>query len=37
MRVEFVGPQVGQELATDGALALLVVIIGIYDFAYAVK
>ena len=29
MRVEFVGPQVGQELATDGALALLVVIIGI--------
>jgi preprotein translocase subunit SecF len=29
MRVEFVGPQVGKELATDGALALLVVIIGI--------
>ena len=28
-RVEFVGPQVGQELATDGALALLFVIIGI--------
>ena len=28
-RVEFVGPQVGQELATDGALALLVVILGI--------
>lgn len=28
-RVEFVGPQVGQELATDGALALLVVVIGI--------
>jgi preprotein translocase subunit SecF len=28
-RVEFVGPQVGQELATDGAMALLVVIIGI--------
>jgi preprotein translocase subunit SecF len=28
-RVEFVGPQVGEELATDGALALLFVIIGI--------
>jgi preprotein translocase subunit SecF len=28
-RVEFVGPQVGAELATDGALALLFVIIGI--------
>jgi preprotein translocase subunit SecF len=28
-RVEFVGPQVGRELATDGALALLFVIIGI--------
>ncbi len=28
-RVEFVGPQVGQELETDGALALLFVIIGI--------
>jgi len=28
-RVEFVGPQVGKELATDGALALLVVSIGI--------
>jgi preprotein translocase subunit SecF len=28
-RVEFVGPQVGQELAENGALALLVVIIGI--------
>jgi preprotein translocase subunit SecF len=28
-RVEFVGPQVGEELATDGALALLVVIAGI--------
>lgn len=28
-RVEFVGPQVGAELATDGALALLVVIMGI--------
>lgn len=28
-RVEFVGPQVGEELATDGALALLVVVVGI--------
>jgi preprotein translocase subunit SecF len=28
-RVEFVGPQVGKELAQDGALALLVVVIGI--------
>jgi preprotein translocase subunit SecF len=28
-RVEFVGPQVGKELATDGALALVVVSIGI--------
>jgi preprotein translocase subunit SecF len=28
-RVEFVGPQVGKELATDGALALMFVIIGI--------
>jgi preprotein translocase subunit SecF len=28
-RVEFVGPQVGQELATDGALALLFVVVGI--------
>jgi preprotein translocase subunit SecF len=28
-RVEFVGPQIGEELATDGALALLFVIIGI--------
>jgi len=28
-RVEFVGPQVGKELATDGALALLFVIIGV--------
>jgi len=28
-RVEFVGPQVGEELATDGALALLMVIVGI--------
>jgi preprotein translocase subunit SecF len=28
-RVEFVGPQVGRELAEDGALALLLVIIGI--------
>ena len=29
MRVEFVGPQVGKELAEDGALALLLVFIGI--------
>ncbi len=28
-RVEYVGPQVGQELATDGAMALLFVVIGI--------
>ncbi len=28
-RVEFVGPQVGAELATDGALALLFVVVGI--------
>src|SRR5690606_5257557 len=28
-RVEFVGGQVGSELATDGALALLMVVIGI--------
>ena len=28
-RVEFVGPQVGKELAEDGALALLLVIVGI--------
>ena len=28
-RVEFVGPQVGQELASDGALALLLVCMGI--------
>ncbi len=28
-RVEFVGPQIGSELATDGALALLFVVIGI--------
>ena len=28
-RVEFVGPQVGSELATDGALALLFVVVGI--------
>jgi preprotein translocase subunit SecF len=28
-RVEFVGPQVGSELATDGALALLMVVLGI--------
>jgi preprotein translocase subunit SecF len=28
-RVEFVGPQVGEELATDGAIALAVTVIGI--------
>ena len=28
-RVEFVGPQVGKELATDGAMALLLVILGL--------
>ncbi len=28
-RIEFVGPQVGKELASDGAMALLVVVIGI--------
>jgi preprotein translocase subunit SecF len=28
-RVEFVGPQVGSELATDGGLALLMVVLGI--------
>ena len=28
-RVEFVGPQVGKELASDGAMALLLVVIGI--------
>ncbi len=28
-RVEFVGPQVGSELATDGAMALLFVVVGI--------
>ncbi|MBK9623816.1 MAG: protein translocase subunit SecF [Rhodocyclaceae bacterium] len=28
-RVEFVGPQVGRELAEDGALALLLVVVGI--------
>ena len=31
-RVEFVGPQVGDELAEDGALALLLVIIGIVAY-----
>src|SRR5690606_21201614 len=31
-RVEFVGPQVGEELATDGAMALLFVIIGIMGY-----
>src|SRR5690606_27571512 len=28
-RVEFVGPQIGEELFTDGAMALLFVIVGI--------
>ncbi|MCL2657361.1 MAG: protein translocase subunit SecF [Betaproteobacteria bacterium] len=31
-RVEFVGPQVGKELASDGALALLLVIVGIVGY-----
>ena len=31
-RVEFVGPQVGSELATDGAMALLFVIVGIVAY-----
>ena len=31
-RVEFVGPQVGRELASDGALALLVVCLGIMAY-----
>ncbi|GAA5160803.1 protein translocase subunit SecF [Viridibacterium curvum] len=31
-RVEFVGPQVGKELAQDGAMALLVVIVGIVAY-----
>ncbi|HEY8857745.1 MAG TPA: protein translocase subunit SecF [Rugosibacter sp.] len=31
-RVEFVGPQVGKELASDGALALLSVVIGIVAY-----
>ncbi len=42
-RNEFVGPQVGQELAADGAMALLMVIIGImiylairFEWKYAV-
>jgi preprotein translocase subunit SecF len=34
-RVEFVGPQVGKELAEDGALALLLVIIGIVAYLAA--
>ena len=34
-RVEFVGPQVGKELATDGAMALLLVIIGIMVYLAA--
>ena len=31
-RVEFVGPQVGEELATDGLTALILVIIGIVTY-----
>ena len=31
-RVEFVGPQVGRELAESGAMALLVVVIGIVSY-----
>jgi preprotein translocase subunit SecF len=31
-RVEFVGPQVGKELASDGAMALLFVLIGITSY-----
>ena len=31
-RVEFVGPQVGKELASDGAMALLLVVIGIITY-----
>jgi preprotein translocase subunit SecF len=34
-RVEFVGPQVGKELATDGALALLLVVLGIMVYLAA--
>ena len=34
-RVEFVGPQVGSELATDGAMALLFVVIGIMIYLAA--
>jgi preprotein translocase subunit SecF len=43
-RSEYVGPQVGKELATDGALALLMVIVGIiiylairFEWKYAVS
>ena len=31
-RVEFVGPQVGDELATDGGLAILVALLGIFVY-----
>src|SRR5690606_15631879 len=31
-RVEFVGPQVGKELAADGSMALLLVLIGIMAY-----
>lgn len=34
-RVEFVGPQVGKELASDGAMALLLVVIGIVCYLAA--
>ncbi len=43
-RSEYVGPQVGKELATDGALALLMVIVGIiiylairFEWKYAIS
>lgn len=34
-REDFVGPQVGQELATDGAMALLAVVFGIVAYLWA--
>src|SRR5690606_23238867 len=34
MRVEFVGPQVGRELAEDGVMALLMVILGIMIYLW---
>jgi preprotein translocase subunit SecF len=43
-RVEFVGPQVGKELAADGSMALLLVIVGImiylalrFEWRFAVR